>query len=108
MGKLFSFKGRSTRTEYAISLLVYIAFLAVFILTESTAHEYGDAGALVGPVFIVAMLWILFASMAKRFHDIGKSGWMTLLVFIPLIGQFTPFALLVYPGNDYDNEFGKA
>jgi uncharacterized membrane protein YhaH (DUF805 family) len=50
----------------------------------------------------------MFASMAKRFHNIGKSGWMALMVFLPIVGQITPFALLVCPGSDQDNEFGKA
>jgi uncharacterized membrane protein YhaH (DUF805 family) len=28
----------------------------------------------------------MFASMAKRFHDVGKSGSYCLVVFIPLLG----------------------
>jgi uncharacterized membrane protein YhaH (DUF805 family) len=104
--QLFSFKGRSNRIDYAVNMLVYIAILAAFFYTESAVRAYGDAGAIITLVLVAAMLWVLFASMAKRFHDIGKSGWMALLVFLPL-GQITPFALLVYPGSDQDNEFGK-
>jgi uncharacterized membrane protein YhaH (DUF805 family) len=106
--QLFSFKGRSNRVDYAINLLVYLAILAAFFFTESAVHAYGDAGALVTLALIGTMLWVLFASIAKRFHDIGKSGWMALIVFVPLVGQITPFALLVYPGSDQDNEFGRA
>ncbi len=103
---LFSFKCRSNRVDYAINLLVYCAVLALFLFTEPMVHAYGDTGALATLALIAAMIWILFASMAKRFHDIGKSGWMGLLIFFPL-GQITPLVLLVYPGSDQDNEFGK-
>jgi uncharacterized membrane protein YhaH (DUF805 family) len=106
--QLFSFKGRSNRVDYAINMLVYIAILATFIFTEPAVHAYGDAGAIVTLILIVLMLWIFIATMAKRFHDIGKNGWAVLLVLIPLVGQITPFALLVYPGSDHDNEFGRA
>jgi uncharacterized membrane protein YhaH (DUF805 family) len=106
--QLFSFKGRSNRVDYAINLLVYCAVLAAFLFTEPAVHAYRDAGAIVTLGLIAAMLWILFASMAKRFHDIGKSRWMALIVFVPLVGQLTPFVLLGYPGDQNDNEFGKA
>ena len=30
--------------------------------------------------------WIYYAGIAKRFHDRGKSGWMTLIILIPYVG----------------------
>src|SRR5687767_6833371 len=78
---LFSFKGRIGRETFwlitgglaAINVLIGIALppdgLAIF--------------ALVLPVLLVAGL----ATHAKRWHDRGKSGWMVLINFIPLIGS---------------------
>jgi hypothetical protein len=49
----------------------------------------------------------LFAAMAKRFHDINKSGLSSLLIFLPVAGLFTPLALLFYRGDAMDNKFGR-
>lgn len=104
--QLFSFNGRLNRLRYATNMAIYIAIFLFFLFTESEVRAYGDAGAIATLVLIVVMLWILIASMAKRFHDIGKSGWTVLLVLIPIVGQFTPFILLGYPGMPEANEYG--
>jgi uncharacterized membrane protein YhaH (DUF805 family) len=34
-------------------------------------------------VYLAVSFWVMTAIFAKRWHDIGKSGWWTLLVLIP-------------------------
>ena len=65
-----------------------------------------DGGALISLALIAWTLWVLFASLAKRFHDIGKSGSYCLLVFIPLVGAIAAIALLFVPGVPETNEYG--
>ncbi len=47
---------------------------------------------------------------AKRWHDLGRSGWWTLLTFIPFIGSIIAFALFIYlgvaQGQAEDNQYG--
>jgi uncharacterized membrane protein YhaH (DUF805 family) len=50
--------------------------------------------------------WALLAALSKRFHDIGKSGFMCLLVLVPVVGIFTPFALLILQGTEGPNAYG--
>jgi uncharacterized membrane protein YhaH (DUF805 family) len=69
-------------------------------------HNAGDPGALVSLAMIALMLWMLVAAMSKRFHDINKSGWATLLILVPVVGLLTPLVLLFYPGDTTDNQFG--
>lgn len=49
--------------------------------TETTA-------LIIGLAFMAFFLWIVLAVQVKRWHDRGKSGWMALVYFIPLIGGF--------------------
>jgi uncharacterized membrane protein YhaH (DUF805 family) len=42
----------------------------------------------------------------RRLHDVGKSGWMFFVIFIPIIGFFWLLYLLTLEGDKHDNEFG--
>jgi uncharacterized membrane protein YhaH (DUF805 family) len=105
---LFSFKGRLDRSEYAVGFAIYVALLIGFVVWGGPASEWGDLGAILGLASIVVLTWILFATLAKRMHDIGKPGLMSLAVFIPIVGQFTPFVMLFYPGEPDSNLYGSS
>ena len=42
----------------------------------------------------------------RRLHDIGKSGWWTLLVLIPLIGAIVLLIFACQPGVRADTKYG--
>ena len=42
--------------------------------------------SLLWPIASLALAWVSFASVVRRFHDRGKSGWWALLYFMPFIG----------------------
>jgi uncharacterized membrane protein YhaH (DUF805 family) len=86
----------------------YLLLLAVFFLTQPSAHAYGTVGDLLEFALIILILWIFFASMVKRFHDIDKTGWSCLLILIPVVGGLTPLVLMFYRGRATDNDFGPA
>jgi uncharacterized membrane protein YhaH (DUF805 family) len=52
--------------------------------------------------------WAKFALAAKRIHDLGKSGWISLVMIIPAFGLIAVIVLLVVRGDDYDNQYGPA
>ena len=93
---LFSFKGRATRTEFWVTSLVSmsISIVTLFLVlvtlysnsTESINEVLEVLVATVAYLLILTPWWIYFAVTARRFHDRGKSGWMTLLHFLPAIG----------------------
>jgi uncharacterized membrane protein YhaH (DUF805 family) len=103
---LFSFKGRLNRIQYVTIILAgyLLPFVAYMVFSVSVRRT--DLIDLVGLAVIFGVTWIFFAAMAKRFHDIGKSGWACLLFFVPVVGQLTPIALMIYPGENKTNEFG--
>lgn len=57
------------------------------------------------PVMIVTT-WISFAGYVKRFHDLDKSGWMSLLCLIPLVNLFILIWIGFFKGTTGANRFG--
>lgn len=74
----FSFEGRIRRTEYGISLIIYvIAATFMSLITESTNS---GGGSLLFLLYI-PMLWFFWAQGAKRCHDIDRNGWNQIIPF---------------------------
>jgi len=62
-----------------------------------------------GPLRGVAMLVILIPKLAvlvRRLHDTGKSGWLTVMLFIPLLGQLYLISVLIRNSTKGPNEYG--
>lgn len=90
----FGFYGRMNRSQYAMVMLVgYVGPLIIFALTWPSLRSMGDLGTFTGLTPLIVMIWVILAATAKRFHDINKSGFASLLICIPIVGIFTP---LVY------------
>jgi preprotein translocase subunit SecG len=52
-------------------------------------------------VFIIG-----FSLAAKRFHDLGKSGWHSLLLIIPIYNIYVILGLLLQTGTEGQNQYG--
>lgn len=88
---MFSFEGRIRRVEYGITILLYAVFSVFWTLIKIPFLQ---------SILSILLLWFLWAQGAKRFHDIGKSGWW----------QIVPFFVLWMLFKDGDvgfNEYGE-
>ena len=108
----FSFSGRMNRREYAS-----MYFGSMFALVAGIALAVGLLKALGGggdnPIVIifacgllVGCKWATLAALAKRLHDVGASGGLCLLAFIPALGFVFFLVMLFVPGTKGDNHFG--
>ena len=43
----------------------------------------------------------------RRWHDLGKSGWWTLVLLVPIVGLLAFLYLLLAPGEEDSNEWGS-
>ena len=91
------FTGRAPRSEYWWWVLFVV--LASIILSMVSQELSG--------VFSLAVLLPGIAVAARRLHDMGKSGWWQLLIFIPLIGLLVLLYWMVQP-SEGDNAYGSA
>lgn len=95
------FNGRARRKEYWMFILFNVIFGAVA----------GVVGGIIGTEAIAGLysLALLIPSIAvgvRRLHDIGKSGWMLLISFIPLIGAIWLIVLFATDGEPGVNQYG--
>lgn len=91
----FSFKGRIRRTEYGISMIIY---LAVLFVLEYVSMEIMSLALFYA--VLIPMYWFMLAQSAKRSHDRGNSAWYILIPFYSLW-------LLFGVGDLGDNDYGS-
>lgn len=96
---LFSAQGRIRRSQYWLwSIVTFVAyyvlcFLIGFVLGAGGILKSGDttmANLVVLPV-VPLYIWVSVCITAKRWHDRDKSGWMYLILLIPLVGAIWSF-----------------
>lgn len=111
--KYADFSGRARRKEYWMFFLVNLLFYVLTIVADNAlgitidkkpADFFGE-----GPIYYVYCLAMVLPSIAvliRRLHDIGKSGWYSLLMFIPFLGSIYLFVQTCYDSTPGDNKYG--
>jgi len=103
----FNFSGRASRPAY----WYFVLFLVVGgILTGALDMALFGAESL-GPVnglFTLATLIPSLSVSVRRLHDIGRTGWWLLLLFIPLIGWIVLIYWHCQPTAQQSNAYGSA
>lgn len=58
-------------------------------------------------VFVgLLLVWPTAVIYIKRWHDIGRSGWLALLNFVPIVGLILWIVLGFIPGTPGTNKYG--
>jgi uncharacterized membrane protein YhaH (DUF805 family) len=109
--KLFSASGRIGRVRYiGWSAGLWIASFVVMVLVGMIAALLGHRGGGAVSLLIMAVyaglafVSVLFA--IQRIHDFDISGWLAVLLVVPVINFFFAIALMVIPGSDGSNRYG--
>lgn len=104
------FNGRARRKEFwMFFLFMYIGIIAVYVVGIILALIADFLGAIFMGVAGLAMLALIVPYLAvavRRLHDTGKSGWMFLVSFIPVIGGIWLLIMLATEGQVGDNQYG--
>ena len=99
--KYADFNGRARRKEFWMFAL--ISFIIAVILSVVD----GMIGVpVLGAIYALGVLLPSIAVGARRFHDIGKSGWWLLIGLIPLLGGLILIIFFVLDSNPGDNKYG--
>jgi len=102
------FSGRARRKEYWMFVLFYSIFAVVAIILDKllgTSFEEASYG-LIYCLYALAFFIPGLAVAVRRLHDIGKSGWLILIVLIPLIGAIWLLVLMLTDSTPGANEYG--
>ena len=91
------FSGRAQRAEYwYFTSFNFIIGTVLFMVNSYLGGIYS----------LIALIPVL-AVTVRRLHDVGKSAWMLLIFFIPLIGPIWLLILEATDSNSGDNEYGS-
>ena len=115
---LFSFDGRIGRAAYAGgSLLNFVVMLAAmgllmylrlyWTLPEPFNLKDGSLLSLTLITVIIALFHVVqLALTAKRLHDLGITGWVSLLMIAPGPSLIMAVVLMLLHGDNEDNRYG--
>lgn len=106
-----NFEGRARRKEYWMFVLIQVLILIclfsfMFVTIDSDTSESVPFGfGLIGMYWLASFIPTL-AVIVRRLHDIGKSGWMILVYFIPFIGSIWLLVMLATDSTPGPNQYG--
>lgn len=99
---LFSFRGRVRRADWWYAVLLILSVFTVLYVALDAVGARAVSWVLYPPLY-----WATLAVSAKRYHDLGRSGWWLLLLLIPLVGPaWVVGALGFWRGQPAENRFG--
>ena len=103
-----NFSGRARRSEYWYFFLTYLITAIIASIIDNVAGLNFEPLPY-GPFYLANALLVLIPSLAvgiRRLHDVGKSGWFLLILFIPLIGAIWFIVILCKEGDKGINAYG--
>lgn len=114
-GKSFTISGRASRSEYwffQIGILYFGLVLSPFLISIITDFFVGYFLLQILMITPLAILMIItipanICVSVRRLHDLGKSGWMLLLMVIPLVNLILMILwFIVDAGQPHANSYG--
>ena len=117
VNEIFTTEGRLNRLRY---FKYYFLLLLVYKLINFVAEQIGGSltgqaestliEAALGIVFLITGIgnFIGFIMLdVRRLHDLDRSGWFVLLLFVPLVNLLFVLYLWFMPGTVGYNRFGE-
>ncbi len=109
------FGGRASRSEFWYFTLFYFladivaAVIDAFVLGPmlGMTPEQVSQGGYLQMILVLGLFIPSIALAVRRLHDIGKSGWWYLLVFIPFIGWVVLIYFYVLDSQPGTNQYGE-
>ncbi len=97
--------GRMGRLKYATANLVLTALLYIPVIMALTRPTF-ERFALLAIVGVAVTLFGMRLAVL-RCHDCDKSGWWSMLLWLPTVNFIVTVVLSCAPGTDGDNEYGE-
>jgi len=107
--KYTAFSGRTRRKEFLYFRLFHLIFFIIAMIIDNvlgitiSESPYGA----ISIVYLLLFLFPIYAIDVRRLHDVDKSGWMLLLLFLPYIGLIWILLLFFREGTYGGNKYGS-
>ena len=103
--RIFSASGRIGRVRYigySTGMAILIAGAAAAIVGGLQATGQGTVAGVIAIAAYVGILIVQFLLTIQRAHDFNTTGWLSLVLFLPLV----PFIFWFIPGTKGENTYG--
>jgi uncharacterized membrane protein YhaH (DUF805 family) len=105
--KFFALSGRIGRVRYlAFSTIMMAVFVGLFLLAGTASIVMAPLGIVLMVAAYLPMLVMSFVLARRRFNDLDQSGWLSILMLIPLVNVLIGLWLLFGRGSEQANRFG--
>ena len=111
---IFSFNGRIGRLRYLAYSFGFgmLGTMLMGSIIGVAAISLGEGAQMVaiGFVYFLGLIGMVFLAVMfaiKRLHDLEQSGWLSLILFVPLVGVLFTLYLWFAPGTKSANRFGN-
>lgn len=101
--KYADFEGRASRSEF---WYFYLGNFLLMIATSIVDRVIDPNYWLLSSLLSLALLIPRIATSIRRLHDINRSGWNFLWIFLPVIGWIILFVFYVTKSDPVENRFG--
>ena len=104
----YSPRGRFGRLSYLAWMMVTAFLFGIVMIPLGTLAS--AAGGEIGMIFLmfsyVPLLLLTIVYGVRRLHDMSLSGWLSLLVIVPVLNVVFGLVLMLAPGTRAVNRFG--
>ncbi len=100
-----TFSGRSRRSEYWFWTLSVVILSVVLGVIRVISFPVGLTLEIVVGLALLVPGW---AVGCRRLHDTGKSGWLQLLLLIPIVGLIVLIVFFASDSNHGSNKYGPS
>lgn len=104
--KYVTFSGRANRYEYWYYILFVVIVSMVTSVIDGIIFGFADQVNPLNAIWSLATLLPSIAVLSRRLHDIGRSAWWILIVFVPLVGIIVLLVFACTRGDDGPNQYG--
>ena len=107
--------GRIGRIRYLAYNMIYglcyipvmiVAILVLLLLQQFSENVASVVGVVMYVLGIITNLYMYFALAKRRLNDMNKTGWLALLLLVPIINIIFWLYLVFGRGDDYVNDYG--
>ncbi|MCL2063798.1 MAG: DUF805 domain-containing protein [Candidatus Cloacimonetes bacterium] len=99
-----NFSGRARRAEYWYFWL--FCMIVNVVINSLAAIPNMSGAAYLSYIFALIVFLPALAVNVRRLHDIGKSGWNLLWIFLPIIGAIMLIVWECREGEPGSNQYG--
>ena len=91
-----------------VTSIILGIFIAIFPNTFVNLETGNFGGGMIFIVLIyVALMYFTFVFTIRRLHDRNHTGWLSLLMLVPLANVILMLYLIFAPGDDRSNSYGS-